>query len=90
MQSSKPESKPKVNRKWTESTRGSKIARIFRKIQITLYAESLWFVAETKETRLSVCFGKNQTQSLVEIELDATKTGSILPKSIKICDNLVW
>ena len=27
--------KPKVNSKWTESTRGSKIARIFRKIKIT-------------------------------------------------------
>ena len=37
----------------------------------------------TKETRWNVCFGKNQTQSLVEIELDPPKTGSILPKSIE-------
>ena len=43
----------------------------------------------TKETRWNVCFGKNQTQSLVKIELDPPKTGSILPKSIKICDNLL-
>ena len=32
---------------------------------------------------------KNRTQSLVEIELDPKKTGSILPKSIKICDNFL-
>ena len=43
----------------------------------------------TKETRWNVCFDKNQNQSLVEFELDPPKTGSILPKSIKICDNLL-
>ena len=43
----------------------------------------------TKETRWNERFGKNQTQSLVEIEFDAPKTGTILPKSIKICDNLL-
>ena len=32
---------------------------------------------------------KTKNQSLVEIELDPPKTGSILPKCIKICDNLL-
>ncbi len=34
-------------------------------------------------------FAKNQTPSLVEIELSLSKTGLILPKSIEICDNLL-
>ena len=47
------------------------------------------FFDVTKETRKNMRFGQNQTQSLVEIEFDPPKTGSILPISTQIDDNLL-